>query len=243
MNVELIYFNDCPNIPLARERLMRAFAMSGLAPKWQEWERSDPAAPAHVRSWGSPTILVDGRDVTGMDSSGDDAGACRVYALATGAFDGAPPAETIAAALQASDTTPTPSGWRYSMASLPAIGAAALPKLTCPACWPAYSGLMSSLGVGFVNYTPYLLPLSAAFLLISLVALGWRAKRRHGYAPLWLGTAASALLLIGKFEYDSDAAMYTGIAVLAIASVWNAWPRLRPVPGDCPACVPASAQT
>lgn len=243
MKVELIYFSDCPNISLARERLLRAFSLLGLAPQWQEWERSDPAAPAHVRAWGSPTILVNGRDVTDMDPSGDDAGACRVYALATGAFDGAPAAETVAAALQASNATPTRSGWRSSVASLPAIGAAALPKLTCPACWPAYSGLMSSLGVGFVNYTPFLLPLSAAFLLISLIALGWRAGRRRGYGPLWMGMAASALLLIGKFGFDSDAAMYTGIATLAIASVWNAWPRSRLVPGDCPACVPASATT
>jgi len=240
MNVELIYFSDCPNISLARDRLSQAFALSGLAPQWQEWERSDPAAPDHVRAWGSPTILVNGRDVTGMAPLSDDAGACRVYALPSGAFDGAPAVETIAAMLQTSDATATRSGWRSSVASLPALGAAALPKLTCPACWPAYSGLMSSLGVGFLNYTPFLLPLSAAFLLISLAALGWRAKRRRGYGPLGLGMAASAVLLIGKFGYDSDAAMYTGIATLAVASAWNAWPRSRRVPGDCPSCVPAT---
>jgi len=240
MKVELIYFSGCPNIALARERLLRAFALSGLAPKWQEWERSDPAAPAYVRAWGSPTILVVGRDVTGMEPSVDDAGACRVYTLATGAFDGAPATNSIVSALQASDTTPTRSDWSSSVASLPAIGAATLPKLTCPACWPAYSGLMSSLGVGFVNYTPYLLPLSAAFLLVSLIALGWRANRRRGHGPLWMGVVASAVLLIGKFGYDSDAAMYAGIAALAAASIWNAWPRRCQLAGNCPACDPVS---
>jgi len=28
-------------------------------------------------------------------------------------------------------------GWREMLAVLPAIGVALLPKLTCPACWPA----------------------------------------------------------------------------------------------------------
>ena len=238
MNVELIYFRECPNISLARERLLQAFATAGVTPQWQEWERNDPASPAHARAYGSPTILVSGRDVTGMEPSGDDAGACRVYAHAAGTFDGAPSVDAIAAVLREPHTgAPVRAGWRSSLASLPAIGAAALPKLTCPACWPAYSGLLSSMGVSFINYTPYLLPLTAAFLLLSLIALGWRAQRRRGYRPLLLGLAASVVLLVGKFTFDSDAAMYAGMAVLVAASLWNAWPRARQAAGNCPGCV------
>lgn len=96
------------------------------------------------------------------------------------------------------------------------------------------------MGVGFVNYTPYLFPLTAAFLLLSLIALGWRAPRRWGYGPLWLGLAASAGLLTGKFAFDSDTAMYAGMAVLVAASLWNAWPQARrEAVGNCPACVSA----
>lgn len=236
--VELIYFRECPNISLARERLLQAFAALGIAPHWQEWERNDPSSPAYARAYGSPAILVNGRDVTGMEPSGEEAGACRVYAQTPGSFDGAPAVDTIASALREPRAdAPARAGWRGSFAALPAIGAAALPKLTCPACWPAYSGLLSSMGVGFANYTPYLLPLTAAFLLLSLIALGWRARQRRGYGPLFLGLAASAVLLFGKFAFESDAAMYSGMAILVAASLWNAWPRARQTAGSCPACV------
>jgi len=237
--VELIYFRECPNISLARERLLQAFSAVGITPQWQEWERNDSASPAHARAYGSPTILVNGRDVTGMAPSSDNASVCRVYAHVSSATDGAPNVDAIAAALRKSRAAaPRRASWRSSVAALPAIGAAALPKLTCPACWPAYSGLLSSMGVTFINYTPYLFPLTATFLLVSLIALGWRAPRRRGYGPLWLGLAASVLLSVGKFEFDSDIAMYAGMAVLVAASLWNAWPRARrEAAGNCPACV------
>ena len=237
--VELIYFRECPNISVARERLLQAFAAVGIAPQWQEWERNDSASPAHTRTYGSPTILVNGYDVTGMEPSSDNAGTCRVYTHTSSIFDGAPNVDTIAAALRKPHAAaPTREGWRSSFAALPAIAAAALPKLTCPACWPAYSGLLSSMGLSFVNYTPYLFPLTAAFLFLSLIALGWQAPRRRGYGPLWLGLAASAVLLAGKFAFDSDIAMYAGMAVLVAASLWNAWPRARrEAAGNCPACV------
>lgn len=244
MTVELIYFRECPNTSLARERLLQAFAAVGITPQWQEWERNDPTSPAHARAYGSPTILVNGHDVTGVTPSGDNAAACRVYTDTSSIFDGAPSVDTIAAALRNPHAAaPARAGWRSSFAALPAIGAAALPKLTCPACWPAYSGLLSSMGVSFVNYTPYLFPLTAAFLLLSLIALGWRAQRRRGYRPLWLGLAASAVLLAGKFAFDSDIAMYAGMAVLVAAALWNAWPHARRVAaGNCPACVSTVTQ-
>jgi len=237
--VELIYFRECPNISLARERLLQAFAAAGVTPQWQEWERHDPAIPGHARAYGSPTILINGRDVTGMEPSSDHTVSCRVYSSASSATDGAPNIDTIAAALRnLHKTAPRRAGWRSSVASLPAIGAAALPKLTCPACWPVYSGLLSSIGVSFVNYTPYLFPLTATFLLLSLIALGWKAPQRRGYGPLWLGLAASAGLLAGKFVFDSDTAMYAGMAVLVATSIWNAWPRDQcETAENCPACV------
>lgn len=244
MTVELIYSHECPNVATARERLLQAFGAVGMTPHWQEWERNDPASPS--RAFGSPTTLVNGRDVTGLDPSVDGDDTCRVYA-SSGTFDGAPAVDSIANALREvrvdtpAQIVPSPrAGWRGAVAALPAVGAAALPKLTCPVCWPAYTGLLSAMGVGFINYTPYLLPLTASFLLLSLVALGWRARRRRGYGPLLMGVAASAFLLVGKFAFDSDAAMYAGIAVLVAASVWNSWPRARQAVGDCPACVSPS---
>jgi len=95
--VELIYDSDCPNVPRARENLLRAFSQTGLAPRWQEWDRADADAPAHVRAYGSPTILVDGRDVAGATAA--DAACCRIYTNDQGGKQGVPPVTLIVAAL------------------------------------------------------------------------------------------------------------------------------------------------
>ena len=98
--VELIYFQGCPSVPLARERLSQAFAWLGMTPNWHEWDRNAPDAPRHTRAYGSPTILVNGKDVTGMEPSCDDVGSCRVYVGEDGMIDGAPSVAIIAAALR-----------------------------------------------------------------------------------------------------------------------------------------------
>jgi mercuric ion transport protein len=97
--VELIYDSDCPNPENAREQLRRAFARVGLEPHWTEWQADDPGAPAHVHGYGSPTVLVNGRDVAGATPVPGMRG-CRVYASAAGEPRGAPPLEAIIAALR-----------------------------------------------------------------------------------------------------------------------------------------------
>ncbi|MEJ2452322.1 MAG: hypothetical protein P8047_16965 [Gammaproteobacteria bacterium] len=129
---------------------------------------------------------------------------------------------------------------RFSLGgvSLPTVGVALLPKLTCPACWPAYAGLLSTMGIGFFDYTPYLMPLTMLFIAIVLASLAFRAGRRQGYKPLWLGLVASLVLLAGKFYFDSDAIMYLGLGLLVLASLWNSWPRRG---DDSPVCSTCTA--
>lgn len=115
--------------------------------------------------------------------------------------------------------------WKQNLLSAPGIGLSLLPKIACPACWPAYAGLLSSLGLGFlIPNTKYLLPLTAAFLMLAVGMLAFRARRRHGYAPFALGTPAASLILFGKFSFDSNPVLYAGLGLLILASVWNSWP-------------------
>ncbi|VAW76052.1 hypothetical protein MNBD_GAMMA13-1620 [hydrothermal vent metagenome] len=111
------------------------------------------------------------------------------------------------------------------LATLPGIGAALLPAITCPACWPAYAGLLSSLGLGFIDFSPWLLPVTVVFLAIALTALAWQGHKRRAYGPLLLGATGSVALVVGKFQFESRVALYTGVALVIVASVWNAWPR------------------
>ena len=228
--IEFIYERDCPNIEDARTQLGLALRQSGLPAEWQEWEHNNPASPAYARLYGSPTVLVAGQDIAGDSPSGDPS--CRIYANTQGRNRGVPDATLIRAALQRHmQPTPPPARRLQFAALLPAIGAALMPKLTCPVCWPAYAAVLSALGVSFVDYTPYLMPLTVVFLAITLAILAWRPRR--GYAPLGLGVAASAIVLVGKFLFDSDVAVYVGITLLVGASMWNAWPKKAALSCEC----------
>jgi mercuric ion transport protein len=115
--------------------------------------------------------------------------------------------------------------WRQVVVAAPGIGVAMLPKLACPLCWPAYAAVLTSLGLGFLISTAYLLPTTIAFLVLTLTALAVRANRRRGYGPLGLGLVGSMAVVIGKFSLESTPMFYTGIGILMTAAVWNAWPR------------------
>lgn len=97
--IELIYDRDCPNVPETRALIARVLNDLRLPTKWREWDRADPASPAYARQCGSPTVLVNGRDVAGGLSP--DASCCRVYVEGTGRNRGVPPGEAITAALAA----------------------------------------------------------------------------------------------------------------------------------------------
>jgi hypothetical protein len=76
--VELVYDRDCPNVEAARVLLRQAFTQMGIPAVWQEWDRNAPESPVYARHYGSPTILVNGLDVAGVDPS-DGADCCRIY--------------------------------------------------------------------------------------------------------------------------------------------------------------------
>lgn len=122
--------------------------------------------------------------------------------------------------------------WKQSLATIPGVGLSLLPKLACPFCWPAYAGLLSSVGLGFLISARYLLPVTAVFLVLAVGALAFRADRRRGYGPFLLGLFAAVGVLVGKFWWDSNPVMYAAVLVLVVASVWNAWPHRAPV-SDC----------
>jgi len=128
---------------------------------------------------------------------------------------------------------------KQGLVALPGVGISLLPKLICPACWPAYAAVLSSVGLGFMISTTYLLPLTVLFLAVAVGSLGFGASRRRGLGPLWMGVAAAAVILGGKFYLESNPATYAGIGFLIVASVWSSWPRPATLVVFCPSCIPA----
>jgi len=95
--IELIYDPDCPNVERARERLGQAVAEHGQGLAWTEWRSDDPALPDYARGHGSPTILIDERDVA---ADHPHASACRLYDQGDGTLDPSPPVAAILTALR-----------------------------------------------------------------------------------------------------------------------------------------------
>src|SRR5258708_34862620 len=109
--------------------------------------------------------------------------------------------------------------------TIPGIGVALLPKLLCPLCWPLYAAVVSSIGLGFLIGTAYLLPITSAFLVLTLAILGFRANQRRGYGPLLAGAVGSAAGPSCKFYFVSKQLMYCRVGFFVVASVWYGWSR------------------
>ena len=63
--IELVYFEGCPNAVQARENIRSALEDLGESVEWSEWDLLAESTPDDFRVYGSPTVLVDGEDVTG----------------------------------------------------------------------------------------------------------------------------------------------------------------------------------
>ncbi len=111
---------------------------------------------------------------------------------------------------------------RAAWTGLPASALTALPA--CPACYPAYAGVLSSLGLGALDSVGAQAIITVGFLIAALGALFYRARARHGLGPFVLGLVATVAVIGTKFVLGWEPGTYGGVAVLIGACVWNAWP-------------------
>lgn len=90
--VELVFFQGCPHAGAARENVRAALSGAERPLQWREWDLDDPATPRWAGEYPSPTVLVEGADVTGLGPQPGGSGwSCRAR--------GAPTVAEIAAAL------------------------------------------------------------------------------------------------------------------------------------------------
>jgi hypothetical protein len=233
VKVEILYFAGCPHREATVRRAHEALAALGAEAEVREVEVRDAADAARLRFPGSPTVRIDGADIEpGADALAHDALSCRLYG-----GSGVPPADLLmdAIARAAAGSRAGDPRW-LTAAGIPAAGLAALPA--CPACYPLYAGILSSLGLTLDAGVHT--ALSGALLAIALAALAFRGRARRGYAPLALGAGAALVVLAAKFLLGFDPLVYAGAAALTAAGIWNAWPLRRAAP-DCSGCAPAEA--
>jgi hypothetical protein len=85
MQIELLWFDGCPNHESSRAAVARVLAARGLEPALIESIRVDEATAVGVKFPGSPTIRVNGRDIEPhFRDPGTYALSCRVYVTSKG---------------------------------------------------------------------------------------------------------------------------------------------------------------
>ncbi|MCB9492475.1 MAG: cation transporter [Dehalococcoidia bacterium] len=169
MKIQLLYFEGCPNLERARAALRDAMAAEQIDQVVEEVDVESATTPESLRGWGSPTILIDGRDLTGAART--TGAACRLYA------HGAPTVDEIRAHLAAAPRSSAGSSGRAALSMLGAITAAIAASACCLV--PAVLAVVGLSGAGFgAALAPYRL----YFLAATGVALGvgfWLTYRRQ----------------------------------------------------------------
>jgi len=95
---------------------------------------------------------------------------------------------------------------------------------------------MSSLGLGFILETKWLLALTGVFLAVCVGTLFLRARTDGKWGPCVVGLTASGVILVAKFVAEIDLLVYGGVGGLVLAFLWS----LRATPTDeCPTCEPS----
>lgn len=99
MRVQLLHVAGCPNVALARKRVLEAAGRAGIAVTVDETLMTGAEGAGAPQFLGSPTILVDGVDPFAPPGAVASL-ACRLYRSDDG-LQGAPPVAAIVESLRA----------------------------------------------------------------------------------------------------------------------------------------------
>lgn len=100
---------------------------------------------------------------------------------------------------------------------------------TCPVCIGAFAGLLSAVGLGFLSRKRVLAPLIALFLAINIASVAWSSRSHRRFAPPILALLGAAAVVAGRLVWHIHLLMYSGVALLLGASLFNLWLK-RPRP-------------
>ena len=130
------------NVPAAREHQRRACDAAGVPAAWSEIVvMAERLAGPHARGWLS-YHLVGGKDVTGAPRR--QRASCRICVGSD--------VRRATFGRHHRGAAPLATHHRGNAASFAVIPGAllVLPVVSCPSCWPAYAGVLGSLGVPFL---------------------------------------------------------------------------------------------
>jgi hypothetical protein len=110
VQIELLYFQGCPNAQAFVPRLRELLAEAGIDEAVRLRRVESVQEAERERFLGSPTLRVNGRDVDPGAGEREDFGLrCRIYLSASG-MAGTPPEEWVRRALRSAMEAPTNDG-------------------------------------------------------------------------------------------------------------------------------------
>lgn len=119
------------------------------------------------------------------------------------------------------------AGW---LGPVGAVLAVLAPKGLCPICIASSGSVLSSLGLTFLADDAVMRWLLAGILGIALLAFFAAARRKQRWAMFAIAAAGSVAVYGGWF-FTSTVAIYSGSALLVVASILNLWrPRETSLP-------------
>lgn len=218
--IELIYDENCPNVETTRAHLKKALADLSMDIEWIEFERTQSSVPSYVRHYGSPTILIDGNPIGKQDAS-KEGNSCSIYQDEHGNISRVPSIDQIRTAIgiafEKRKKWPIIGVFSSGVSSILAL----IPLVSCPLCWPVYTSFLSALGIGFFNYSPYLIPLLFG-TVVFVCFLMWRNYHFHKQIiPFLLALSGGTLIVLGKILFPSAPLMYAGIVLLLVSTITN----------------------
>lgn len=226
MDIEVLYFDGCPNHRPVVERIQEVLKEVGLSATISEVNVADPSVAQRIGFLGSPSVRVNGLDIEPAARSARDYGMmCRTYAM-NGRREGLPSREVLRQAiLEAQSGTSNPNSRRDQLkeskkASLFAAGsvfAAVVASFCCilPIVFALTGFSILGASAVFDAWRPYLLGVTFGLLALGFY-VAYRPTRqecspdstcampktnRSGRLLLWL--AAAAVILFAAFPYYS----------------------------------------
>jgi mercuric ion transport protein len=223
MKIQLLTFPGCPNAGLARQRLQAAISEMGLDASICEVDVSAPRTPKRLRGWGSPTILIDGRDV-GAGGPCAVGGSCRIYRELS-AISGAPSVDVIRAGLEAARSR---GEHRGVLAALPAAVASLLPALACPACLGPFVSVLSAFGIGIAVASDVYAFVLFGTLLIGVVGAVLSTRVHRSPWPLLLTLFGSFAVFAGSVVVIEASLQWLGFPLIVAGAAWSLWLQRQP---------------
>jgi hypothetical protein len=77
--IEIIGFENCPNVPLLRANVAKSLAAMGVETRAEFVDLESLAPDDDRRRWPSPTVLIDAKDLFGMPAPESTSVTCRLY--------------------------------------------------------------------------------------------------------------------------------------------------------------------